>query len=61
MKKQKIAGTPDKFLVSDNNYEDDDCPVCRLMQRVEGEGREPTVEEVNIAMKEAQQSNTSCL
>jgi hypothetical protein len=58
MKKQKIAGTSDKFLVSSNNYEDDDCPVCRLMQRVENEGRDPTVEEVNIAMKEAQENST---
>jgi hypothetical protein len=39
MKKQKIAGTKDKFLVSSNNYEDGDCPVCRLMQKVENEGR----------------------
>jgi hypothetical protein len=60
MKKQKIAETPDKFLVSSNNYEDDDCPVCRLMQKVEKECREPTVEEVNIAMKEAQEEGINC-
>jgi len=58
MKKQKIAGTPDKFLVSSNNYEDDNCPVCILMRKVEKEGRQPTIEEVDVAMKEAKENTT---
>ena len=53
MKKHKIARTKDKFIVSSNNYEDDDCPVCQLMRRVEKEGRDPTVAEINKAFKEA--------
>ncbi len=55
MKKQKIADTLDDFLVSSNNYEDDDCSVCRLMKKVEKEGREPTAQEISIAIKEAQE------
>jgi len=52
MKKQKIAGLVNKFLISSNNYEDDDCPVCRLMRMVEKEGREPTAKEIKLAMME---------
>lgn len=57
MQKQKIAGTQDKFLVSSNNYEDDDCPVCQMMRRVKQEGREPTMEEIDVAMSEAVRVN----
>ncbi|MEI6345924.1 MAG: hypothetical protein WCO79_01705 [bacterium] len=53
MQKQKIAGTQDKFLVSSNNYEDDDCPVCQLMRMAQREGREPTMKEIDAAMAEA--------
>ena len=53
MKKQKIAQTADEFLVSSNNYEDDDCPVCTLMRAVESEGREPTMQEISVALQEA--------
>jgi hypothetical protein len=51
MKKQKIAFTEDKFLLSTNNYEDDDCPVCQLMRKVENEHREPTEKEVDDAIE----------
>ncbi len=50
MQKQKIAHTKDKFLVSSNNYEDDDCAVCMLMRKVQKEGREPTMSEICTAM-----------
>jgi len=52
MKKQKIAKEKNTYLVSSNNYEDDNCPVCLLMQECEIERREPTAHEIQNAMKE---------
>ena len=57
MKKQKIANTDDTFLVSSNEYEDDACPVCKLMKRLEVEKREPTISEIYLAMHEAKKEN----
>ena len=54
MKKQKIGGTKDKFLISSNNYEDDNCPVCKLMRIVKKENREPTMTEIIKAMQETE-------
>ncbi len=58
MKKQKIANTEDKFLVSSNNYEDNNCPVCLLMKIVEAEQREPTMEEVTDAIERAEDDSS---
>ncbi|MDE2188325.1 MAG: hypothetical protein KGJ35_01185 [Patescibacteria group bacterium] len=52
MKKQKIF-KKEEFLVSSNDYEDDNCPVCRLMRTCEKEGREPTHVEIMTSMLEA--------
>ena len=60
MKKQKIS-RQEAFLVSSNDYEDDNCPMCRLMQKCEKEEREPTHEEVMQAMFLAKGSSESTL
>jgi hypothetical protein len=52
MKKQRISGEEESFLWSSNDYEDDDCAVCRLMRKVEREKRDPTTDEVMRAMRQ---------
>ena len=52
MKKQRIANS-NEYLVSSNNYTDDDCPVCQLMRKANLEKREPTKGEVEVAMRDA--------
>lgn len=59
MKKQKIFNTKDLFLVSSNNYEDDNCPVCELMRKIKKENREPTISEIKKAFNEAMTFNES--
>ncbi|MEI8269964.1 MAG: hypothetical protein WCG45_01215 [bacterium] len=51
MKKHKIKDEEDTFLVSSNNCDDDQCPICLLMKECEEDDREPTFEEVEWAMK----------
>ena len=55
MKRIKIKNSEGKHLISSNEYEDDDCPVCRLMKKCELEDREPTMKELEKAMKEAKE------
>jgi hypothetical protein len=50
MKKQKIKDEENTFLISSNDCEDLECPVCLLMKECEEDGREPTLEEVEWVM-----------
>lgn len=52
MKKQKISGKGKVYLISSNNNEDDNCPVCLLMKECEKNQREPTTQELEIAFLE---------
>ncbi len=53
MKNIKIKDGSGRYLFSSNDYEDDNCPVCKLMRRCELEEREPTMKEIEKAMREA--------
>jgi uracil-DNA glycosylase len=52
MQKQRISKNKG-FLLSSNDCEDENCPVCRLVQKCKKENREPTHEEVIQAMFES--------
>jgi len=54
MKRNKIKDGKGIELISSNAYEDDDCPVCRLMRSCELEERDPSLEELERAMEAAQ-------
>jgi hypothetical protein len=50
VKKQKIALEDEVYLISSNDCEDGECPVCLLMKECELGGRDPTEEEINKVM-----------
>jgi len=54
MKKQKVKNSDGAFIISSNDYEDDNCAVCQLMRKCEKENTEPTQEEITKAMIESQ-------
>lgn len=55
--KTKSIFDSDSVLVSSNDELYDDCPVCRLMKKVEKEGRSPTESELEEAFIKANTQN----
>ena len=53
MKRRKIKDVRGAEIFSSNDYEDDDCAVCRLMRRCELEDRDPTMKELERVMEKS--------
>jgi hypothetical protein len=53
---KNISGSKLQLVSSSDKYFDD-CPVCRLMKKVEKEGRQPTLEELTEAFEKANNQN----
>jgi len=57
MMNKKINLDSEYQLVSSSEEYFDGCPVCRLMKKVEKEGREPTAQELAEAFEKANTQN----
>lgn len=55
--KTKNISKVKKLLVSSTDEYFDDCPVCRLMKKVEKEGRSPSEKELEEAFIKANTQN----